>query len=108
MVQSCKLQDLAALCSPALFRALGDPSRVSLLGRLAQAGGACTVSELAAGCPLDLSVVSRHLATLHDAGIVRRTRRGREVVYAFHTQAVVAALRGLADALEACCPESES
>lgn len=102
MVQTCKF-DLTALFRPGFYRALGDPSRIALLARLAQAGGACTVSEIAAGSSIDLSVVSRHLATLRDAGIVESTRRGREVLYTFRTEAVVSALRTLADALESCC-----
>jgi len=105
LVQGCKF-DLTALFRPELYRALGDPSRIALLARLAQSGRACTVSEIAAGCPLDLSVVSRHLATLRDAGVVESTRRGREVLYSFRTEGVVSALRALALALETCCAQS--
>ena len=109
MAQTCKLLDLATLFRPELYRALSDPSRIALLARLAQCGGPRTVTELAEGCPLDLSVVSRHLATLRDAGILESTRRGREVLYGFRTERVVSTLRALADTLESCCaPESKT
>lgn len=91
---------------PLFFRALCDPNRVSLLAWLASQRRLCTVSEIAEGgaCPVDLSVVSRHLHTLREAGILESERRGREVLYRVRVDALVSTLRGLADALEACCP----
>ncbi len=86
-----------------MFKALSDPSRLGLLATLADSEGAQTVSQLAGCCPLDVSVVSRHLAILRDAGIVRADRRGKEVHYALDCSRVATFLRSLADALEACC-----
>ncbi len=93
------------LLTPKLFKALSDPKRLSLLVRLAEERGPCTVSDVARGSGVDLSVVSRHLAILRDAGILRCDRQGREVRCAVRTDAVAKLLRDLADALEACCPE---
>jgi DNA-binding transcriptional ArsR family regulator len=90
------------------FKALCDPSRVGILARLAQRRKASTVSEIAACCPTSISVVSRHLATLRDAGILHADRRGKEVYYSVCYPEVTATLRAMADAIEACCPTRES
>ena len=92
-----------SLLEPRFFRALCDPSRVALLARLAQCCEPCTVSQLAACCPTDVSVVSRHLAMLRDAGILHAKRRGKEVYYSVRYPELIATLRSLADAFEACC-----
>jgi DNA-binding transcriptional ArsR family regulator len=96
---------LASLLSPRLFRALADPKRLSLLLRLAEQRGPRTVSQVAGGSGVDLSVVSRHLAILRDAGIIGCVKRGKEVWCTVQTTAVADLLRELADALETCCPE---
>ena len=87
---------------PALFRALGDPTRLTLLGRLAMARGPLTVSEVAGCCGVHLSGVSRHLKMLLGAGLVTATRQGREVRYRLRCAALSGALRAAADALDRC------
>jgi len=86
-----------------LFKALGDPTRIGLLAYLAERCQPLTVNETSQCCPIDISVVSRHLAVLREAGIVCATKQGREVRYSVRFPELVAALRSLADALEACC-----
>ncbi|MBI3889955.1 MAG: winged helix-turn-helix transcriptional regulator [Candidatus Wallbacteria bacterium] len=95
---------LAELLSPALFRALCDPGRLQILGRLACCGKSCTVGEIGEGCEVDLSVVSRHLAMLREAGVLSSSKRGRNVYYGLDVDRLAAKLRAMADALEACCP----
>ena len=91
--------------STELFRAIGDPSRMAILAGLASCcGGSKTVSEVASEVPKDVSVVSRHLATLRDAGALRAERQGKEVHYFCCYEELVGSLRSLADAIEACCP----
>ena len=51
-------------------------------------------------CPIDLSVVSRHLGVLRDAGILEAQKRGREVYYRVRVDKLTTLLRNLADALE--------
>ncbi len=102
-----KAPELSSLLEPQLFKALADPTRLALLGELARRGCACTVSEASACCPVDLSVVSRHLATLRQAGVVEAEKRGREVYYTVRARDLAGLLRGLADALECCCPTDE-
>ena len=94
--------------SPGLFRALGDPNRLAILVALADGPRERTVSEVASRCPVDLSVVSRHLRTLRDAGVLDARKQGKEVWYRVRVGAVVAMLRDLADALEACCGPAAS
>ncbi len=106
MTQSCNpgtcCASLEDLLDPALFKALSDANRLTLLATLARCARPCTVSELACCCPIDLSVVSRHLTALRRAGVVAADRRGRQVYYRVRTTALVQGLRDLADALEAC------
>ena len=95
--------EMDSLLEPRFFRALCDPSRIALLARLTQCCRPCGVSELAQCCTTDLSVVSRHLATLRDAGILSSEKRGKEVFYSVRYDELVKTLRSLADCFEACC-----
>lgn len=92
------------LLVPGFFKALGDPNRLDILARLAEAGEPQKVSQVAGCCVIDLSVVSRHLAVLRDAGILDCQKKGKEVFYAVRASALAGTLRRLADAIEACCP----
>ena len=95
---------LTEFMEPRLFKALCDRTRIDILAELAQSGGTRTVGQIAAKCPVDISVVSRHLATLRDAGIVEAARRGKEVHYRVRYEGLAQTLRAIADAIEACCP----
>ncbi len=102
--QGC-CDELSRSLSTGFFKALADPNRVALLVFLAQSGKEQTVSDMSCCCPIDISVVSRHLAVLRDAGILEAQKRGREVYYHVRVEKLTTLLRNLADALEACCPE---
>ena len=54
------------------FAALADPTRRSILGRLAK--GDATVNELAQPFPISLQAVSQHLKVLERAGLITRGR----------------------------------
>lgn len=58
-----------------LFHALADPTRRSVLSRLAQ--GPMRVTELADPTGLRLPTVLRHLSVLEDAGIITTSKDGR-------------------------------
>lgn len=62
------------------FRMLGEPSRIRILQQL-QAGEK-TVNELVSALGGNQPNVSKHLALLHDSGLVGRRREGTSVVYA--------------------------
>lgn len=64
----------------AMLRVLADPTRIRLIEALNDRGAA-TVSGLTACFPLTQQGVSRQLAVLHQAGIVRRRREGIWVYY---------------------------
>lgn len=92
---------------PGFFRALSDPTRVDLLVQLSGCCRACTVTEIADCCPVDVSVVSRHLAILRDAGLLEATRRGKQVHYRVRYDMVTDTLRAVANAVERCCPDEK-
>ncbi len=85
------------------FKALGDPNRLRLVFQLLGAGPGQNVGQTACCCEVDLSVVSRHLSVLHQAGIIIREKRGKEVVYRVDQKNLPGALRSLAEAIESCC-----
>jgi DNA-binding transcriptional ArsR family regulator len=64
-----------------VFEALGDPGRRALVEAVAARGDA-TATELAAHLPITRQAVSKQLAALADAGLLRSTRSGRETRYA--------------------------
>jgi DNA-binding transcriptional ArsR family regulator len=54
------------------FAALADPTRRSILARLAE--GEATVNELAEPFPISVQAVSKHLKVLERAGLITRGR----------------------------------
>jgi DNA-binding transcriptional ArsR family regulator len=65
----------------AVFDALGDPGRRSLVRQIATRGDA-TATELAAELPVTRQAVAKQLSALADAGLLSATRSGRETRYA--------------------------
>src|SRR5918997_4946415 len=57
------------------FAALADPTRRSILTRLAE--GEATVNELAEPFSMSLPAISRHLKVLERAGLIVRTREAQ-------------------------------
>src|SRR5258706_14542730 len=57
------------------FAALADPTRRSILTRLAE--GEATVNELAEPFPVSLPAISRHLKVLERAGLIARSREAQ-------------------------------
>jgi DNA-binding transcriptional ArsR family regulator len=64
------------------FGALGDPTRLSLVSRLAE-GRPRSITQLADGSALTRQAITRHLRVLESAGIVRNIRLGRESLFEF-------------------------
>lgn len=62
-----------------LFRALGDPSRLAILHRLAT--GEARVIDLTAHLGLAQSTVSKHLACLRDCGLIQARTIGRASLF---------------------------
>jgi DNA-binding transcriptional ArsR family regulator len=70
-----------------LFRAIGEPSRLRLLSRLAQ--GEMCVTELAASERESLSTISQRLRVLRSESLIVRRRRGKHINYALADQHVM-------------------
>lgn len=64
----------------ALFRSLGDPTRLAVLHRLAS--GEARVVDLTGELGLAQSTVSKHLACLRDCGLIDYRVEGRQSFYA--------------------------
>src|SRR5947199_7282085 len=58
-----------------IFSALADPTRRSILTRLAE--GEATVNELAEPFSVSLPAISRHLKVLERAGLIARSREAQ-------------------------------
>ena len=63
-----------------VFAALGDATRLRLLGRLS-ADGPLSITRLTEGSGVTRQAITKHLRTLSGAGLVRHARRGRERVW---------------------------
>lgn len=69
-----------------VFRALGSPVRLQLLHLLSERNA--SVSELVAATNLSQPLVSQHLRTLRQVGVVAGDRDGRVVTYRLSDQHV--------------------
>lgn len=63
-----------------VFAALADPTRRAIFERLCREGGQ-TVGALTAGAGVSQPAVSKHLAALKRAGLVRGRQEGRSTRY---------------------------
>jgi DNA-binding transcriptional ArsR family regulator len=59
----------------ATFAALGDPTRLAILSRLAH--GEATVSELAEPFDMSMPAITKHLKVLENAGLITRGREAQ-------------------------------
>ncbi|SCG55837.1 ArsR/SmtB family transcription factor [Micromonospora coxensis] len=83
----------------ALFRSLGDPTRLALLRRLAS--GEARVVDLTGELGLAQSTVSKHLACLRDCGLVDYRVEGRQSFYALTRPELLDLLRSAEQVLAA-------
>ncbi|WP_018157282.1 metalloregulator ArsR/SmtB family transcription factor [Demetria terragena] len=98
MISESSETELAESISPAaLFRALGDPGRLTLLRHLLLSEH--NVRELTEHLGLAQSTVSGHLACLRDCGLITSRPIGRSSAYAVTEPTLVAALLKEADRL---------
>jgi DNA-binding transcriptional ArsR family regulator len=100
-------QELAAIVDSELFGALCEPARIEIV-KLLTARGRSDVQTIAAQVPQDQSVISRHLAVLHRAGVVRREKIGRQVFFELDGMNVVARMERMIEQFRSiiplCCP----
>ena len=83
----------------AVFAALADPTRRSLLTRLLR-DGAQSATDLAHDLPMSRQAVVHHLQVLDGAGLVDGRRAGREVRWSATTAALAGATAWMAAAAD--------
>ena len=83
-----------------VFKALADQNRLKILNDLCSKDCPCNVGEVACCCTVDLSVVSRHLSVLKNAGIISANKQGKQVFYHVNRMETAALLRSMADQIE--------
>lgn len=71
----------------AVFAALGDATRVTLLEHLAREGDG-TATSLTGITDISRQAVNRHLRVLEGAGLVGSHKSGREVIYSLKRESV--------------------
>ncbi|HEY9015008.1 MAG TPA: metalloregulator ArsR/SmtB family transcription factor [Gemmatimonadales bacterium] len=77
-----------------VFAALGDETRLRLLMRLG-AAGPLSISRLTEGSGITRQGVTKHLGVLAGAGLVRRSRRGKESLWQVEHRRLEEARRSL-------------
>jgi ArsR family transcriptional regulator len=75
------MTDDEAEATAALFKALGDPTRVKIVNLLATSDVPVCVCELTPHVDVAQPTVSHHLKKLADAGLLRREQRGTWAYY---------------------------
>ena len=70
-----------------IVKAMAHPTRLFIIEELA--GGECCVCALTEMIGADISTVSRHLAVLRAAGIVRDDKRGNQVFYSLRVPCIL-------------------
>ena len=77
-----------------VFAALGDETRLKIIAALC-VGGAMSITQLTAGTELTRQAVTKHLAVLHQVGLVRDAKVGRERQWEFEPNRLDDARRSL-------------
>jgi DNA-binding transcriptional ArsR family regulator len=69
------------------FRALADPTRISLVLLLRE--GERSVTDLASSTGTSVANVSKHLALLHRSGLLGRRKEGNQVLYSLGNENIL-------------------
>ncbi len=75
----------AAVAPAVMFAALGDPTRLAIIERLARRGGQ-SIAALGSGYGLTRQAITKHLHVLERAEIVQSQRAGRKNLYALRPE----------------------
>ena len=70
-----------------IFAALGDRTRLALLGQLGD-GRTQSITALSADTQLTRQAVTKHLRVLERAGLVRALKQGREIRFAIEVERI--------------------
>src|SRR3546814_8041008 len=77
-----------------VFAALGDPTRLALVGKLGDRAQR-SITELGRDSALSRQAITRHLRVLEDAGVVRSRRQGRESLFKLRSEEHTSELQSL-------------
>ncbi len=80
-----------------LWLAIAEPSRRKLIDVLLTKGET-TASKLAGEVPFSRQAVTKHMAVLKKAGLIRARHTGREVLFAVRPEGITGAAREMAQA----------
>ena len=80
LINNQRVMHIMAHAQDVLFRTLGDPTRRAIFERLCREGEQ-TVGALTARAKVSQPAVSKHLAVLKQAGLVRDRHEGRQTHY---------------------------
>jgi len=101
------LDSLDDILDSKFLNSLSDSTRVSVLKKVIQLGRA-DVTLIAKGLPWDKSVVSRNLTFLNDAGVLKRSKVGKQVFYEPDVSNILQRFRDITAGIEmiimSCCP----
>ena len=64
-----------------ILAALGDETRLRIVTKLS-GGGPLSIAKLSEGADISRQAITKHLHALHEAGLVRSERHGRERIWA--------------------------
>lgn len=70
----------SAAAKAPIFAALGDETRLRLVGRLSS-DGSQSIARLTEGTDVTRQAITKHLRVLEGAGVVRNLRHGRESLW---------------------------
>ena len=105
------LAELEATLDSEFLRALAEPVRVRIL-KILLLQGPQDVGAIAAQLPQERSVISRHLKTMKDAGLVDVRPDGRNRLYALTPGGFLGRLEDILDTtrrcVAVCCPNNQS
>lgn len=77
-----------------LFAALGDSTRLQIVGRLA-GGAVLSIAALTAGTGVTRQAITKHLQVLDEVGLIRSTWQGRERLWSLEPTQIDVARRTL-------------
>lgn len=79
----------------AVFKALGEPTRLRIVDFLRRRGREATGSEIADHVGISLALLCHHTDALVDAGLVTKRKEGQTSIWRVNATALTSALRSL-------------
>ena len=96
------LDEVEAVATAELFKALADPSRVRIVNALARSDEPVCACDFEPALGLSQPTVSHHLKKLTEAGLLEREQRGKWAFFSLKRDAVET-LAAIADLKGVCC-----